>query len=222
MQSVVTILEPAKDVSLLTLKAAKLAMNLFSTSSQSTDDQIEMMVAWSSDTVATMCNRVFAQERVSETLLEFTTDCPRLPLSHFPIRLGTDAAPVPITVTEGDAVLERDVDYIVDSNAGVLTKLDGSTWAVPTTIEYTGGYDLPFEAPLALQQATILLTREAYNAAIRGDATIRSISHKETRVMYFDPNAAAAKAMAGGGAATGTAAMKATAALLQHFTRYWV
>jgi len=216
MQSVVTVIEPAKDISLISLRDAKLGMNLFSTSSQSTDDQLEMMIRWGSSTIADMCNRVLAKEKVSEQLVEFNVDSPRLPLSHFPIL--TDPAPV---VTENGALLTEGVDYIIDSDSGFLVKLNGGTWIVPTTIEYTGGYDLPFDAPPTLQQAAILMTRESYNAAIRGDASVRSISHKETRVMYFDPNAMAAKAMSGGGKA-GSAAMRAAEALVQGFTRYWL
>jgi len=219
MQSVVTIIEAAKDISLITLRDAKLGMNLFSTSSQSTDDQLEMMIRWSSDTIATMCNRVFAKEKVSEQLVEFNTECPRLPLSHFPIRTGNGISPV---VTENGVLLNEGDDYIVDPSGGVLTKTGGGTWLVPTIVEYTGGYDLPFESPPALQQAAILLTREGYNAAIRGDQSVRMISHKSARVIYFDPNAAAAKASAGASGSQGTAAMRSAQALLQKFTRYWL
>ncbi len=218
MQSVVNVLEPSNDRRLITLKSAKLAMNLFSTSSQSTDDQIDLMVEWASDAVADLCNRVLALERVKETLLEHTSMSPRLPLSHFPIRME---AKYPIVVTEDGTELVADTDYIIDVDVGVITKLDGSPWAVPTVVEYTGGYDLPFESPPVLQQATILLTRESYNAAIRGDSTIRSISHKETRVMYFDPNALAMKAASGGGA-KGSPGLRAAEALVQGFTRYWL
>jgi hypothetical protein len=216
MHSVVTVIEPAKDISILTVKDAKLAMNLFATSSQSTDDQIEMFIRWASDVIGDLGNRVFAKETVKEQLMDTTSSSPRLPLSHFPIR--TDPAPV---VMENDVLLVEDVDYIVDSDAGFLVKVSGGPWLVPTVVEYTGGYDLPFEAPPQLQQAAILLTRESYNAAIRGDAMIRSISHKEARVMYFDPNALAIKSMASAGK-SGTTAMRAAEALVQGLTRYWL
>jgi hypothetical protein len=72
----------------------------------------------------------------------------------------------------------------------------------------------------------ILLTREAYYTTQRGDASVRSISHKESRIIYFDPatqmKAAAAAGGGGGGgggAAGGTAAQKAAQSLLQRYTR---
>src|SRR5678815_1426228 len=122
MQSVVQVLDPAEDISLISVRDAKLGMNLFSVSSQSTDDQLEMLIKWSSDEIAKICNRVFAKERVKETLVEFNTDCPRLPLSHFPIRVDDSNTMV---VTEDGTELVADVDYIIDVGAGVITKLDG-------------------------------------------------------------------------------------------------
>ena len=93
-----------------------------------------------------------------------------------------------------------DYDYELDAEKGRLTRI-AAAWVEPVVVTYTGGYELPMEAPFALQSASLLLTREAYYASIRGDASIRSVSHKEARVMYFDPNAKSNAA--GGGAAAG-------------------
>jgi hypothetical protein len=66
-----------------------------------------------------------------------------------------------------------------------------------------------------------MLMREAYDAGVRGDATVRMIGHKESRIIYFDPNALA-KSVGGGGTSGGTAAQRASRDLLDHFTRFEV
>ena len=62
------------------------------------------------------------------------------------------------------------------------------------------------------------MLREAYYASVRGDATIRMIGHKESRIIYFDPNVLAKSA--GGGGTGGSPAQRAVHDLLSHFTRY--
>jgi hypothetical protein len=86
-------------------------------------------------------------------------------------------------------------------------------------VTYTGGYELPFESPPALRQAAILAVREAYYASIRGDATIRMVGHKESRVIYFDPNAALKAISGSGSGGGGSAATRSMKALLERFTR---
>ena len=120
------------------------------------------------------------------------------------------------TVVDGQgATLTKDVDYEVGYDAGKLTRL-GASWGFgPVTVTYTGGYDLPFETPKALKQATLLLSREAYFASQRGDATIRMVSHKDARVMYFDPSTMVrALASGGGSGAGGSPALRRIADLL--------
>jgi hypothetical protein len=86
-------------------------------------------------------------------------------------------------------------------------------------VNYSGGYHLPDEAPPALKQAAIMLMREAYYASVRGDATVRMIGHKESRIIYFDPNLLARST---GGSGHGTPAQRAAADILSSFTRYEV
>jgi len=86
-------------------------------------------------------------------------------------------------------------------------------------ISYTGGYDLPNDAPESLRQAAILLTRESYYAAIRGDASVKMVGHKESRVSYFDPM----RSMGGGsGGSSGpaTPARRAIDDILRAYTRF--
>jgi hypothetical protein len=208
MQSVVEIVEEAKEISLLTLHDAKVALNLVSVTTA--DTQVEMMIRWASDEIATMCNRTLAQETVIETILEL--DSPRLCLSHYPVKQITE-------INDGGTILSA-TDYIVDAKSGIITRLSG-VWGLPVVIKYTGGYDLPKQAPPALAAAALIMSREAYYASLRGDATVRMISHKHSRVMFFDPNVLAKGASAGGGTA-GSAARRTINNLVLSYTRFEV
>lgn len=211
MQETANIIKEADDRSLISLYYAQLALN--ATSSPTTDEQLEMMIRWSSDEIATMCNRVFARETLAETFSDFQTDSiPRIWLSHYPV--------VEIeSVVEDGVELVPEVDYEVSLREGRLFRLNTDrSWSEPVTVTYTGGYALPFEAPEALQQAAVLMTREAYYASLRGDQSIRMVSHKESRVIYFDPNAKTAS-IGGGGTSP---ARRASEALLKKFTRFFV
>lgn len=210
MQSSMVVIEPAKDISLITLYEAKLALNLSTSNDTTTDDQLEMLIEWSSAEIAALANRTFAKERVSETFRNVDTYySTRLFLSHWPVHS------IEVVDEDGDTLVADD-GYEVDARSGTLTRLNAA-WGDPVTVTYTGGYDLPYDSPRALRQAALLLTREAYNAAVRGDATIRMIGHKESRVIYFDPNA-----KSGGGGSTKSPAQRAVGDLLRHFMRFEV
>lgn len=204
--SVEVVTEP-KDISLITVRDAKLGLNMISTTS---DDQVELMIKWASAEVAKMCNRVLAQQTVIETILEM--DASRIYLSQYPVKEITE-------VSEAGTVLTPGVDYNLEKSSGKLSRSGGAFWGLPTVIKYTGGYDLPQKAPPELSSAVLLVTREAVNAALHGDSTIRMISHKGSRVMFFDPNAAAAKA---GSAASSSPARRAIGDLVKKFTRFVV
>lgn len=213
MQSSLSVEEPATSVSLITLSDAKLGLNLAKSTDKTLDAQIAMLVEWASDEVSAMCNRVFAKEKVTETFDGVEANN-RIFLSRYPV-----AADDIDSVTEDSGTLTIDVDFVLDSNSGTLIRT-GGPWTSSVAVTYSGGYDLPDNSPRALRQATLLMTREAYNAAIRGDSTIRMVAHKESRVMYFDPNAKNAS----GGAATGggSPARRAVGELLKHYMRFWV
>ena len=111
--------------------------------------------------------------------------------------------------------------YEIESASGKLTLLGslGGAAGDPLVVTYTGGYDLPEEAPPALKQAMLLLVQAGYGQLLRGFNTgVRSISHKDARVMYFDPNAAASK----GGGKGPIIGGDTIAALLSAYMRYEV
>lgn len=211
MQSSLTVVTPANNLSLVSLYEAKIALGFANSTDTALDEQLEMFIEWSSAEIAALCNRTFARETVIESFSSLGSHN-RIYLSRYPIKEIT-------AIDEnGDALVVTD-DYTVDLANGLVTRVD-SAWSTPATFSYTGGYELPNAAPKALRQAALLMTREAYYAASRGDATIRQISHKDSRVTYFDPNA---KAGGGAGASGGESpARRAVGTLLQHFTRFYV
>jgi hypothetical protein len=215
MQETLSVIKEADDISLITLYYARLGLNLATSTDETISEQLEMFIRWSSDEIAKLCNRVFARETVKETFRDFGNPRSRLFLSHYPV--------VEITgVTEDGDELAADVDYEIDLLTGVLVRL-GGVWLDPVVVSYTGGYNLPYDAPGALQQATLLMIREAYYATIRGDATIRMVGHKEARVIYFDPNARSASGSGGsGGVSGGSMARRAIDNLLKKYTRFWI
>jgi hypothetical protein len=172
----VKVITPASSYALITLAELK---SIFGLTDTSLDVQLQALIDGYSDVVATMCNRVFAKEKVEET---WRGDPPpyenyRIFLTHYPV---ADADIETVTVN-GNAV-----DFELENTTG---KLSLASWAEPLIVTYSGGYDLPDDAPPALKQAMFLLVQAARGQLIRGlnMSGVRSISHKDARVMFFDP-----------------------------------
>ena len=213
MQSTIVVVTPAVSIDLIKLDELKRALNLTSTTQ---DEMLSDLITRVSAEVAAYCNnRVFGHETVVETFTEIPADLRRLFLARYPIPLD-DTGITSITI-EGAASAYPN-GYLLDSLWGKLQLPAGGGFIEQTVIEYSGGYNLPDEAPPALKQACIILAREAYYASVRGDATVRMIGHKESRIIYFDPNVLARSA--GGAGSGGTPAQRAVHDLLSHFTRY--
>jgi len=207
MQNTIVVLKPATELSLITLFEAKNALKL---TDDVSDDLLSFIIARSSDEIARYCNRVLAQETVQETF-RTTNLASKLFLERYPVK--------EIISVNSAGVLLPATDYELDALSGKLLCVNGGCFSEPTIVTYTGGYELPFEAPPSLRQAVVLAAREAYYASIRGDSTIRMVGHKESRVIYFDPNAAlkATQGAAGGGG--GSAAVRSMKSLLERFVR---
>jgi hypothetical protein len=194
----IKVITPATSTALLTLDEIKLALGIDPLNTAH-DAQLQMLIDTYSDVIAVMCQRTFAKEKVSET---WRGDPPpyenyRVFLSHWPV-IDTDIE----SVYAPSGLLIDPTAYEVETDSGKLTLLGslGGCADDPIVVTYTGGYELPDEAPPALKAALQLMVQAAASQLLRGLNTgIRSISHKDARVMYFDPTATAAK----GGSAKG-------------------
>src|SRR5262245_49588098 len=214
MQITLRVIEPAPDHSLVTLYDAKTALNIKQTD-DTHDDQLQLFIRWASGEIETYCNRFFAREKVSETFREINWRADRrIFLTHYPVEL----ADIESVTTSGGT----DIQYDLDSRSGTLYAVNAA-WTEPVTVTYIGGYEVPVKSPLALQQSCLLLTREAYILAKRGlltgDAAVRMLAHKESRVVYYDPNAGL-NAAAGSIGSVGSPTKRAVFDLLRHFMRF--
>jgi hypothetical protein len=211
MQSTIVVTTPASSIDLITLEELKRALNITATAS---DEMLGELITRVSDEIAAYCSRVFGYETVVETFTELSTDNKnRLFLARYPVPQDLTGI---TSITSGGSALAYPNGMLLDSLWGKLT-LPSGVYTEQTIIDYSGGYRLPDEAPPALKQAAIMLMREAYYASVRGDATVRMIGHKESRIIYFDPNLLARST---GGSSHGTPAQRAAADILSSFTRY--
>ncbi len=215
MRSVVSVTTPAKAHNLVTPYEVKVGLKI-STSDDTYDEMIEMLIDQASQEIATICNRVFAKETVVETLRDIPEDRVELFMSRYPITKVN-------SVTENGTALTEGTDYEMEAVTGRLIRLD-SVWTEPVIVDYVGGYECPFDVPDDLRRAAMMYTREAYYQVIRGDQSVRMISHKESRIIYFDPNTALRGLGAGGGGMSmfATPTQRALRNMLNHYTRFAV
>src|SRR5262245_20264140 len=204
--------QPATNFGLMTLEDAKLALDI-PAGDTSADAALTHQIEVQSGFIASMCNRVFAKEGVIETYRKCAAQ--EIFLNRWPVK---PADVVEITDNGSPVSYAGDYPddpsaYQLDSNSGMIFRVDG--WTGPTVATYAGGYTLPTESPLALQQAMGLLLRQWYILWVGRGLQMRAVMHKSSRVMYYDPNAAANR----GGANAAT--MNALDKLLMHFTRLW-
>lgn len=201
MQQILNVITPATAVppagpyDLVTLAEMKAKM-LIPPTNTTFDVLLQELITNISETIAKMCNRVFAQEKVDETFYQLndgngTTQ--RLYLSRWPVKLaniasinqsGVDILPNNISNgTTGQWVLEESTGTIYQSS-------DFGAWCGTVDVVYTGGYALPDGAPGTLKFCVEALIRESYMSWIRNPALfgVRLISHKESHVGYYGPN----------------------------------
>jgi hypothetical protein len=199
---IIKVLEPATSFAILTLAEAKIMLGIGTDTTH--DAQLQQMIDWYSAYVSQIANRCFAREKVRETWRDLQDR--RVFTSHYPV-LETDIE----SVEAPRGSLIAGTDYELEEASGKVS-LFGSR-NEPIVVTYTGGYNLPDDAPDDLKDATYLLVKNGYYQGLRGSvAGIRSISHKDQRVMFFDPNTQ-------GGNMGSTEAIKAVHALLYHYSR---
>jgi len=211
----VKVLEEATSYALITLDELKLAIGIDPANTDD-DEQLQMWIDHFSDVIATMCNRVFAKEKVEET---WRGDPPpyenyRIFLSHYPVADGD----IESVSGAGGGVIDP-ASYEIENRSGKLTLLGG--FSEPLVVTYTGGYVLPDDAPDALKQAMALLVQAGRTQMAREVTSgIRSISHRESRVQFFD---AMAGASGKGGSSSPLSMVGDTVnALLYHYMRFHV
>jgi hypothetical protein len=211
---IIKVLTPATSFDLVTLDEAKLLMGM-SKLDTSEDEQLQLFIDINSATVMRMCNRIFAREEVREEWRDLNGGCRLFP-SHWPIKDGDIASvesPIGTVIDPSTYELEEEsgkVEFLPNGLAGA--------WIEPVAITYTGGYDLPDEAPLPLKRVVAMLNLQSKILASLGTiAGIRTLSHKEARVQFHDPSKILSAAMGGSGAEN-----SAITQMLSHYIHYEV
>jgi len=202
----IKVLTPATSFALMTVEEAKLLLGV-APADVSSDAQLQQLIDWYSAYVSQVANRVFAKEKVRETWRDLQGR--RLFLSHWPVKESD------IEKVEVAGALVPATDYELEEDSGKLSLFGART--EPIVVTYTGGFNLPDESPDDLKAAASILVRKGRTEAqAEATAGIRSISHKDSRVMFFD------NANQSGGAASvsgGTESIRAVHALLYHYSR---
>jgi len=207
----IKVLQPATTHDLLTLDEAKLLLGMIPTDT-SKDELLAMQISIYSATVAEMCNRIFAREKVEETWREMYDG--RCFLTHYPVK-ETEVESVVSAGSSSGFELEEASGKL--SNVAIYDS-EASAWPQSVVVTYTGGFNLPDEAPLPLKQAVALSIREEMIRTRQAEtAGIRQVTHKDSRVVFFDPNAVLMKTV--GAKSPG---LQAIESLLKQYMRFWV
>ena len=213
----IKVLEPADTHALMTLDAAKIALGI-SAADTSADAQLQLAIDQNSVAISSQCLRRgygFGRQKVRETHRCVPAAC----CPDGSTRIWLMLWPVKEEDIESVEAYGSALAYELEEQSGKLIVWGAASEIV---VVYTGGFDLPDEAPLDLQQAIGMKVKEARTEAAQAAVTgIRMISHKSARVMFHSPSAGG-----GGGSSTssagGTATQKAVQNLLVPYTRYAV
>jgi len=176
MHSVFEIIEEAPESAgpdLISLDDLKLALGITGTTE---DAELQAAITFQSRIIAEYCDRRFGRADAMET---FTFDRGEAP----PMRVALTLSLYPVVAISGVSVLgATGEDYDLDPATGRLW-VDGA-WTDTVAVTYSGGYDLPEEAPARLQKAVIEAVQEGRTSGAR-DPSIREVQHGDTRISYF-------------------------------------
>jgi hypothetical protein len=207
----VKVLEEATYKSFLSLDEAKAMLGLPATGGDpAADVQLQFQIDAASAIIFRLCNRPFAKTKVLETWRGNTH--PVIYLRLWPVKdqdvLGIGNG--------GPSIWPPPGGFDLENHTGKL-RVSGD----PISVTYSGGYELPDEAPDDLKHACLLLIRTQRTEATRESVEgIRMLAHKESRVIFFDPNAAGAKTSSA--ALSGSSGHPTVDALLEHYCRDWM
>lgn len=162
-----TIITAANSFDLTLLATVKAELGI---TDRSEDENLQRWIRQASDAISKYCNRVFAQETVSET---FRLKCREegLLLKRFPVTQI-------VSVVENDTTLTAsDYELASDGGAGVLNRLRFDrewTWPIgKIVVTYKAGYATVTDLPYEIESAAIALVRQ-YRFAAERDPQLRS------------------------------------------------
>jgi hypothetical protein len=181
MHSILEILDEATDSAgpdLISLADLKLALGI---TDSSEDAVLQAAITFQSRIIAEYCDRRFGRAEALET---FTFD----PGEYMLTRQALTLALYPVAeILEISSAGATAADYQFDPASGRVW----GGWSGTVAVVYSGGYDLPEEAPARLQKAVIEAVREGQTSGAR-DPSIREVQHGDTRISYFTSSTSSA------------------------------
>jgi hypothetical protein len=181
MHSILEILEEATDSAgpdLISLDDLKLALGI---TDDSEDATLQAAITFQSRIIAEYCDRRFGRAEVLET---FTFDPGEYMLTRQALTLSLYPVAEIFEISSAGATA---ADYQFDPASGRVW----GGWSGSVAVTYSGGYDLPEEAPARLQKAVIEAVREGQTSGTR-DPSIREVQHGDTRISYFTSSTSSA------------------------------
>lgn len=181
MQSLLTVTKKSDSYDLTILETVKNELNI---KDNSQDKKLELLIHQTSGAISTICNRIFAEETVSEV---FRLHAGRVGRWHSWGReelsvetLVLRRRPISsiISVIE-DGMQLLTTEYETNFEAGLLCRLTGSDfraawYANKITVSYIAGYVLLETLPYDLERACLLWVKANYIQDRRRDLGIRS------------------------------------------------
>ncbi len=176
-KSIFQVLGPTDPVyDLTTVEAVNAALGL---ESNTADDAITAaQITHTSRMIAALCDRNFALMDVSENFrVQWGEPVHALYLRQYPVEQV-------VSITQDGSEADSTM-YELDDEAGLLWMKCGR-WCGPVIAEYSGGYNLPDEAPALLAQACIEMVggQRLLSATAAVDPNLREIQHGDTRIVY--------------------------------------
>ena len=187
----VNVIEPATNFDFLTLDEAKILLGI-TPSDTSQDAQLAMLISIYSANVAEMCNRTFAREKVMETWRELYNG--RVFLTHYPVKLEDD---IELASRE-----RRRICRTINTNSSRHRANCRTCCCIQRNqpVAAVGRCDLyrrvrSADRSTAPAQASDRDSdrRAAHAQSEAQVAGIRQVTHKSSRIVFFDPNASVAK-----------------------------
>jgi hypothetical protein len=220
LRSSVTVLEAADSYDLTTLAAVKAYFAIPIVTDDPNDVRLQTLITLQSKVIADYCDRVFAHEKVSETIYTGEIAAPAgistsevlasVPLSRWPVTQID-------SITRDTTVLVEADDYRLDADSGVLR---GVLIGDALEVVYEAGYDLPEGAPGPLSLAVIDMVRQSYFYGSR-DPMIQMMSDNTAGSVRFFPPPGISSGRGGGGAtqSKGSPLTATATALVQPYRR---
>jgi hypothetical protein len=190
MHSILEILEESTASAgpdLISLADLKLALGI---TDNSEDAELQAAITFQSRIITEYCNRRFGFAEVLET---FTFDRYETMLTRQALTLSLYPIVELIEVSSAGATA---ADYDFDPASGRVWF--ANYWANPISVVYSGGYNLPEQAPARLQQAVIMAVNGGRVRSER-DPTLRALQHGDIRIEYLVPATVIEAALLGGG-----------------------